>query len=97
MATKVTLTLDDPTIRRLQSASERLNKSKSAVVRDAIADSYEDTGRLSEAERHRLLRVIRELAPTIPSRPTSEVEKEIREVRLARRRGGRGGTSRGPR
>jgi predicted transcriptional regulator len=97
MATKVTLTLDDPTIRRLQSASERLNKSKSAVVRDAITDSYEDTGRLSEAERHRQLRVIRELAPTIPPRPASEVEKEIREIRLARRGGGRGGTSRGPR
>lgn len=97
MVTKATFTLDDATIRRLQSASERLRKPKSQIIRDAVADFHEGLGRLSETERQRLLRVIRELAPTIPARPVAEVEKEIAELRLARRNGGRGGTRRGPR
>ncbi len=97
MATKATFTLDDATIRRLQSAAERLDLPKSQIIRDAVADFHERIGRLSETERQRQLRVIRELVPSIPSRPLREVEKEIAEVRAARRTGGRAGTRRGPR
>jgi predicted transcriptional regulator len=97
MATKATFTLDDATIRRLKSASERLRKPKSQIIREAVADFHDSIGRLSEVERQRLLRVIRELAPTIPARPVAEVDKEIAELRLARRYGGRGGTRRGSR
>jgi Ribbon-helix-helix protein, copG family. len=97
MVTKVTFTLDEATIRRLRSASDRLGTSKSQIVRDAIADFHEGMGRLSETEKQRLLRVIRELAPAVPTRSTSEVEREIAEIRMARRNGGRGGTRRGPR
>jgi hypothetical protein len=92
MATKVTFTLDDQTIRRLESTAERLRKPKSEIVREAIGEYHDRIGRLSEVERQRLLRVIRELVPSIPCRPPAEVEREIEEVRFARRGGGRRGT-----
>jgi hypothetical protein len=97
MVKKVTFTLDDITIHRLNTASERLRKPKSEVVRDAIADYHDRAGKLSEVERQRMLRVIRDLAPTIPPRPPGDVEKEIAEIRLARRGGGRVGARRGSR
>jgi predicted transcriptional regulator len=97
MATKVTFTLDEPTIRRLQAASEQLKKPKSQIVRDAISDLHEGLGRLSETERQRQLRVIRDLVPSIPLRPQQDVDHEIAEIRSARRSGGRGGNRRGSR
>lgn len=96
-ATKVTFTLDEATIRRLQLAAEQLHVPKSQIIREAVADFHEGIGRLSEAERQRQLRVLRELAPTIPLRSDDDVKKEIAEIRAARRHGGRGGLRRGPR
>jgi len=96
MVTKVTFTLDDATIRRLKSASERLGMPKSQIIRDAVADYHDGIGRLSETERQRQrqrqLYVLRDLVPSIPTRPLGEVEKEIADIRAARRSGGRGGT-----
>ena len=97
MARKVTFTLDDETISRLQSTSERLRKPKSEIVREAIGDYHDRIGRLSETERQRLLGVIRDLVPSIPRRPLREVEAEIEDLRAARRTGGRGGVRRGTR
>jgi predicted DNA-binding protein len=97
MVRKVTFTLDEITIHRLNMASERFRKPKSEVVRDAIADYHERAGKLSEVERQRMLRVVRELVPKIPKRPLKEVEEEIEAARSARRAGGRGGMSRGSR
>jgi hypothetical protein len=74
-----------------------LKKPKSQIVREAIADFHERAGKLSEVERQRMLRVVRELVPSIPKRPLQEVEDEIAAVRTARRSGGRGGTRRGSR
>jgi hypothetical protein len=95
MVKKVTYTLDDATIARVESASERLRMPKSQVIRDAVADFHESIGRLSEKERQRQLHVLRDLVPSIPSRPLPEVEEEIAEIRASRRAGGRGGTPRG--
>jgi len=90
MATvKVTFTLDAATIARLNQAAERLAKPKSQIVRDAINDYSERTGRLSERERRRMLRVIDEMLPRIPTRPQAEVDQELRGIRRARRSGGR--------
>lgn len=89
MVRKVTFTLDDQTIRRLQVAAERLGKPKSEVVRDAIADYHDRVGRLSEAERRRLLSAFDHLVPAIPDRSAEHVAREIRAVREARRSGGR--------
>lgn len=91
MVKKVTFTLDDTTIRRLESAAYRLDKAKSAVVREAIADYHERIGRLSEVERKRLLSAFDRLIPAIPTRSALEVKREIASLRAARRAGGRGG------
>ena len=91
MVKKVTFTLDDITIRRLEDASERLRKAKSEVVREAIADYHERTGRLSEVERRRMLSVLDRLATSPPTRPSAEVDREIDAIRAARKSGGRAG------
>ncbi len=97
MARKVTFTLDEETIRRLQFASERLRKPQNEIVREAIGEYHERTGRMSETEKQRFLSVIREFAPTMPERSTRDVDNEIEEIRTARRTGGRGGVRRGTR
>jgi metal-responsive CopG/Arc/MetJ family transcriptional regulator len=89
MVRKVTFTLDDQTIRRLGNAAERLKKPKSEIVREAIADYHQRIGKLSEAERLRLLKILDEIASRPPTRPQAEVEREIAEIRAARRTGGR--------
>ena len=90
MATvKVTFTLDQATIARLQEAAERLSKPKSEVVRNAIHDFHERIGRLSERERLQMLEIFDRVVPEIPRRPQAETERELREVRRARRAGGR--------
>ncbi len=89
MVRKVTFTLDEQTIRRLQTAAERLKKPKSEVVREAIADYHERVGRLSEVERQRLLKVLDEIASKPATRAAADVRREIAEVRAARRAGGR--------
>ena len=86
---KVTFTLDEATVARLQRTAERLSKPKSQVVREAIHDYSERVGRLSERERLRLLEVFDEVVPAIPERPLAEVENELGAVRRARRKGGR--------
>ena len=97
MVKRVTYTLDDDTVCRVNSASEQLKMPKSQVIRDAVARFHDSIGRLSERERLRQLRVLRDFAPLIPKRPQAEVEQEIAEIRSARRNGGRGGTPRGSR
>jgi len=94
MATaKVTFTLDQATISRLQEAATRMTIPKSEVVRVAIAEYYERIGRLSEGERLRLLRAFDEMVPRIPARNAADVDAELRSVRRARRAGGRRHTS----
>jgi len=89
MVKKVTFTLDDATIRRLEDASERLQKAKSQVIREAIADYHDRTGRLSEIERRRMLSVLDRLTTAPPTRSSGEVDREIAAVRGARQTGGR--------
>ncbi|HEY2975852.1 MAG TPA: ribbon-helix-helix protein, CopG family [Pyrinomonadaceae bacterium] len=89
MVRKVTFTLDDETLGRLGHTADRLGKSKSQVVREAIYDYSQRVGRLSERERLRLLAVFDEVTARIPRRSVAEVEKEIQEIRKARRASGR--------
>ncbi|MGA3203055.1 MAG: ribbon-helix-helix domain-containing protein [Bryobacteraceae bacterium] len=86
---KVTFTLDENTVAKLQDASRRLSKPKSEVVREAVVDYHARLGRLSEAERLRILRALDELAPLVPKRTRADIDRELREIRLARRAGGR--------
>ncbi len=98
MATiKVTFTLDQTTVTRLQEAAARLALPKSEVVREAISEFYERIGRLSERERLSLLRTFDEVVPRIPRRDLRQVERELKAVRRARRLSGRrAGTKRNP-
>ena len=95
MATiKMTFSLDEATAARLDDAATSLRKPKSEIVREAILDYADRAGRLSEAERRRLLSVFDEVVPAIPARSASDVDAELAELRRARRLGGRGRTPR---
>lgn len=87
---RATFTLDEETESVLRRTAERLSKAKSEVVREAIQEYGARVGRLSEAERLRLLAAFDEYVPEIPKRPLAEVEAEIEEIRRSRRTGGRG-------
>ena len=86
---KVTFTLDEKTLAKLDDASRQLEKPKSEVVREAVNQYHARMGRLSEQERQRILRVLDELAPLVPKRTRAEVDRELLAIRLARRAGGR--------
>jgi hypothetical protein len=86
---KKTFVLDEVTAAELSRSAARLAKPQSEVVRLAIRDYADRIGRLSEAERLRLLEVFDEVVPRIPARPAADVDREIRGVRAARRIGGR--------
>ncbi len=86
---KATFSLDLETLRRLDRTSAQLGKSKSEVVREAVAEYAARTDKLSEGERLRLLRAFDELVARIPERPLAAVEGEIADVRRARRSTGR--------
>ena len=87
--TKVTFTLDDATVTRIEQAASSLALPKSQVVREAVAEFSERIGRLSERERLNLLRTFDELVPRIPERDVRQVDRELKVIRLARRSGGR--------
>lgn len=90
MATsKVTFTLDQATVARLQDAAARLAKPKSEIVREAILDFHDRLDRLSERERTRLLKVFDEYVTAMPLENSTGVDREISEIRRARRAGGR--------
>ena len=86
---KVTFTLDDETVDRLRRTAARLARPQSQVVREAIKDYADRTGKLSEDERVRLLKVFDTMLPTVPARSAASVDAELRELRRARRQGGR--------
>ncbi len=91
MATvKMTFSVDEATAQRLNQAASSLQKPKSEIVREAIRDYAERMGRLSEAERLRMLGVFDEVVPAIPPGSADRVDAELADVRQARRRGGRG-------
>lgn len=91
---KATFTLDPQTAERLGRTAERLRRSKSEVVREAILDYSERIDRLGERERLRLLEAFDDLVPRIPERTAAAVDAELAEIRDSRRRGGRGGRAR---
>ncbi|HYK89732.1 MAG TPA: CopG family transcriptional regulator [Acidobacteriota bacterium] len=71
---KVTFKLDDKTIARLNDAARRLTIPKSEVVREAIQEYHDRKGRLSEAERRRMLADFDRLVPMIPDRPGADAD-----------------------
>ena len=89
MAVKMTFTLDEATVDRINRVAARLSKPKSEVVREAMREFETKSDRLSEEERTRMLRIIDQIAKRPPTRTQREVDREIAEIRRARRSGGR--------
>ena len=89
MAVKVTFTLDEATIGRLNDTAKRLAKPKSEVVREAIRDLHARSDRLSETERKQMLRVLDQMMQRPRTRSESEVDREIAQIRASRKAGGR--------
>lgn len=91
MATvKMTFSLDEATASRLDDTAASLRKPKSEIVREAIRDYADRAGRLSEAERLRLLGVFDDVVAAIPEGTADAVDSELEALRHSRRRGGRG-------
>jgi hypothetical protein len=85
---KATFTLDEESAAKLALTSRRLNRPKSAIVREAIVDYSKRSEKLSESERLRMLRVIDEFKDLPPTRSQAEVDAEIAEIRESRRLSG---------
>jgi predicted transcriptional regulator len=86
---KFTFVFDDETARALRVTAARLGKSQSLVVREAVAEYAANAGRLTDAERRRMLGTIDALMRRPAPRDRAAVAAEIRAVRRARRQGGR--------
>ena len=86
---KFTFVFDEPTAAALKATAARLGKSQSLVVREAVAEYAARSGRLTDAERRRMLGIIDAMLRRSPTRAGRDVESEIRDVRRARRAGGR--------
>jgi hypothetical protein len=85
---KVTFTLDDATVAESRRRAQRLGRSQSQVVREAMAEYAARADRVSERERLRIVGVLKALRDAPKSRGAA-VDAELRELRAARRRGGR--------
>ena len=86
MATvKATFCLDAATIRRIESASRQLNKTKSEILREAVKHYHARLDSLSASERLRMLKALDGFASQAAPRPRDEVDKELDEIREARR------------
>ncbi len=83
--TKVTFTLDAETVARLRRTAARLSRPQSQVVREAIRDYDERSGKLSDEERRRLLEAFDRLVPAIRPRAARDVDAELGEIRASRR------------
>lgn len=84
---KLTFSLDEETVRTLRRASERARKPQSLIVREAIAYYTAREDLLPDAERERLLGVLRRIGERPPTRRADEVERELRDIRRSRRAG----------
>lgn len=86
---KFTFVFDDQTAVALRATAARLGKSQSLVVREAVAEYSARAGRLTDAERRRMLGTIDAMMRRAPSRGQTTVDAEIRAIRRSRREGGR--------
>jgi hypothetical protein len=86
---KVTFSVDDLTVRTLRATAERLGKSQSLVVREAVAEYAARSVRLTDSERRRLLAVLDAMAKRPGTRSDADVKRELAQIRVERRSGGR--------
>jgi hypothetical protein len=85
----MTFTFDDETVGILKNAATRLRKPQSMVVREAIREYAERSGRLSDEERRHMLGIFDRMIARIPVRKQKVADSEIAAIRAARKAGGR--------
>ena len=84
---KVTFSLDDEAVRLLRRIAERTRKPQSLVIREAIAQYAAREERLSDEERERLLKVLRDISTQPVTREQADVDRELQDIRRSRRTG----------
>jgi len=84
---KVTYTLDEATVDRVNRVAERLKIPKSQVVREAIKDYHSKGDRMPEEERLRKVKFLREYMAQPPTSRQADVDRELAEIRHSRRTG----------
>lgn len=83
----MTFTLDDRTVQEINSMAARLSKPKSEIVREAVHELNAKTDRLSESERQRMVKLLKDYMKRPAEKTQAEVDRELREIRQSRRRG----------
>lgn len=89
---KVTYTLDDDTVDRIEKAAARDRRPRSSVVREAVARYAAESERLGPEETRAQLRIVDAIADTPATRSARAVDAELRTLRESRRSGWRRGT-----
>lgn len=84
---KLTFSLDAETVETLRKAAARTGKPQSLIVREAVAHYAAQEDRLTDAERERMLALLRQIRTRPPTRPQAEVDRELRDIRRSRRIG----------
>lgn len=84
---KLTFSLDDETVKALRETAARTGKAQSLIVREAVAHYAAQEDRLTDAERQRMLGVLRRMQRRPPTRPEADVDRELRAIRRSRRTG----------
>ena len=74
---KFTFVFDEPTAAALRATAERLGKSQSLVVREAVADYAARAGRLTAAERERMLKTVDSMMRRPPSTTDAAAAAEL--------------------
>lgn len=81
---KVTFTLDDSTIARLERTAARLGWAKSQVVREAVLEFDSKADKLGSSEQARLLAVVDRIARRQPTCDQAKLDQELSSLRAAR-------------
>jgi predicted DNA-binding protein len=86
---KMTFTIDLTTAETLKRIANRLQKSQSFVLREAITHYEPHAGQLSKAERKRRVELFDQVITSIRKKPASAVVTELKQLRTSRRKGWR--------
>ncbi len=86
---KVTYTLDDETVERIERAAARDHRPRSSVVREAVARYAAESERLSPDEVREQLRILDAIAEIPSTRSARAVDAELRRLTESRRSGWR--------
>jgi len=86
---KMTFTIDITTAETIKRIANRLQKSQSFVLREAITHYEPHAGQLSKAERKRRVELFDQLIASVRKKPASAVDAELEQLRASRRQGWR--------